>query len=430
MRDLKKGGRIPLGGGKTTLEYSGTDMRVRVKDASRTATSSAPGVSVAGGRITVDHDLLTGPVEIVSVGTGRYRLETEDGTICDGESYGTSVVAEIYAKGGVSRLFFCDRPDEGGGSGPVLTESGPVVGKKTEREIPELAGPVPGSVMEPVGTSDAKPQPAAPVHAAVRRPSYEDVPFNGSGGPPPVRCHEIDWRVLGGDLQLLEVLLDPGETVIAEAGAMVWMGDGISFDTRLGDGSSPSGGLMSGILKAAGRMLSGETLFLTHFTNKSSGQAVVGFGAPVPGTVVPIDLGRHGQAMFQKGAFLAAAYGTNLSIGLNQRLGAGLFGGEGFIMQKVSGDGMVFVQAGGHVFERRLDGERIRLDTGCLVGYCGDIDYSVELSGGLKTMLFGGEGIALATLKGTGTAWIQSLPFDRLARTMVAYMPKPSSSSR
>jgi len=226
--------------------------------------------------------------------------------------------------------------------------------------------------------------------------------------------HKLDYEILGTSAQTVEVILDPGETVIAEAGVMNYMTDGIRFETRMGDGASE--GVLGKLWSVGKRMLTGESLFMTHFSNQGKIPARVAFAAPYPGTVVPIELAQVGGTLIcQKDAFLCAAYGTALGISFNKRLGAGFFGGEGFILQKLEGDGLAFVHAGGTVIRKELNNETLRLDTGCLVAFTTGIDYDIQLAGGLKSMLFGGEGILLATLKGTGTVWIQSLPFSRLA---------------
>lgn len=226
--------------------------------------------------------------------------------------------------------------------------------------------------------------------------------------------HQLDYEILGSSAQSVEIILDPGETVIAEAGAMNYMTEGVRFDTRMGDGSSS--GLLGKLWSAGKRMLTGESLFMTHFSNAGKGQARVAFAAPYPGTVVPIELARIGGTLIcQKDAFLCAAHGTRVGISFAKRIGAGFFGGEGFILQKLEGDGLAFVHAGGTVIRKELNNEALRLDTGCLVAFSDGIDYDIGLAGGLKSMLFGGEGILLTTLKGTGSVWIQSLPFSRLA---------------
>ncbi len=238
-----------------------------------------------------------------------------------------------------------------------------------------------------------------------------------------MRSHEIDYRIHGEDLQFVEVYLDPGETVIAEAGAMIFMDEGITFEAKLGDGSEAQkrGGFLRKAASAAGRVMSGESLFMTHFTNSGGGRGKVAFGASVPGKIVPLDMAQIGcPVICQRDAFLCAALGTRVSVHLNRRFGSGLFGGEGFILQKLEGDGLAFVNAGGMIVERRLSGETIRVDTGCLVGFEEGLDYSIERAGGLKTMAFGGEGIFLATISGVGRVWLQSLPFSRLADPIIA----------
>ena len=222
--------------------------------------------------------------------------------------------------------------------------------------------------------------------------------------------HQLDYEILGASAQSVEIILDPGETVIAEAGVMNYMTDGIRFETRMGDGAAA--GVLGKLWGMGKRMLTGESLFMTHFSNAGKAQARVAFAAPYPGTVVPIQLAEHGGTLIcQKDAFLCAAYGTAVGISFNKRLGAGFFGGEGFILQKLEGDGLAFVHAGGTVIRKQLNKETLRLDTGCLVAFTAGIDYDIALAGGLKSMLFGGEGILLATLKGTGTVWVQSCRF-------------------
>ncbi|WP_421684213.1 TIGR00266 family protein [Stutzerimonas urumqiensis] len=226
--------------------------------------------------------------------------------------------------------------------------------------------------------------------------------------------HQLDYDILGGGAQSVEIVLDPGETVIAEAGAMNYMTEGVRFEARMGDGSSS--GMLGKLWGVGKRMLTGESLFLTHFTNEGAGRARVAFAAPYPGMVVPIDLAQVGGTLTcQKDSFLCAAYGTRVGVALSKRIGAGFFGGEGFVLQRLEGDGLAFVHAGGTVIRKELNNETLRLDTGCLVAFTQGIDYDIQLAGGLRSMLFGGEGLLLATLKGTGSVWIQSLPFSRLA---------------
>ncbi len=230
-----------------------------------------------------------------------------------------------------------------------------------------------------------------------------------------MQSHEIDYKIIGDDVQLVEVELDAGETVIAEAGAMLYMEDGISFETRLGDGSNPRAGFFDKILTAGSRLITGESLFLTHFSNQGWGKRHVAFSAPYPGTIIPLNLTvLGGRIIVQKDAFLCAALGTQIAITFNRRLGAGFFGGEGFIMQELRGDGKAFIHAGGTVIERYLNNEVLRVDTGCIVAYEPSIDFNVEQAGGLRSMVFGGEGIFLATLRGTGKIWLQSMPIRKL----------------
>lgn len=239
-----------------------------------------------------------------------------------------------------------------------------------------------------------------------------------------MRCHEVDHTIIGHEMQMVEVELDPGETVIAEAGAMNYLDDGIDFEAKMGDGSNPDEGWMGKLLSAGTRMITGESLFTTHFTNRANTKRRVAFSAPYPGTIIPVNLAEIGEELLcQKDAFLAAAFGTGLSIAFTRRLGTGFFGGEGFILQRLHGDGMVFIHAGGTVVKRELQGEKLRLDTGCLVAFTRGIDYNIERAGNLKSMFFGGEGFFLATLSGTGTVWIQSLPFSRLADRILEHAP-------
>jgi len=235
--------------------------------------------------------------------------------------------------------------------------------------------------------------------------------------------HVIDYQIKGESIQIVEVELDPMETVIAEAGAMLFMEEGILFETKMGDGSNPSQGLFDKLLSAGSRMLTGESLFMTHFTNRGNRKAKVGFSAPYPGTIIPVDLATspNRELVVQKDGFLCAAYGTKLSIVFNRKIGAGLVGGEGFILQKLSGDGKAFVHAGGTVIERTLNNETLRVDTGCVVAFESYIDFDVETTGSLKSMVFGGEGIFLATLRGSGKVWLQSMPIRKLVQALSPY---------
>ena len=231
--------------------------------------------------------------------------------------------------------------------------------------------------------------------------------------------HEIDYKILGNDIQFVEIELDPGETVIAEAGAMVYMEQGITFEVKMGDGSAPNQGLMGKLLSAGSRLITGESLFLTHFTNHGYGKSRVAFAAPYPGTIIPVDLKQvRNSLIVQKDGFLCAALGTRLTVTLNQKIGSGLVGGEGFILQKLEGDGKVFVHAGGTVIERQLNNKTLRIDTGCVVAFEPALDFDIETTGSLKSMVFGGEGLFLATMRGTGKVWLQSMPIRKLIRAL------------
>ncbi len=239
--------------------------------------------------------------------------------------------------------------------------------------------------------------------------------------------HEIDYKVFGDDMQYVQVELDPQETVVAEAGALMMMDDAIQMETIFGDGSKGNGqsGLMGKLLGAGKRLVTGESLFMTTFTNIGTGKRHVYFASPYPGKIIPMDLSQHkGKIICQKDAFLAAAKGVSVGIEFQKKIGVGFFGGEGFIMQKLEGDGMAFVHAGGAIHRKTLQpGEVLRVDTGCLVAMTSDVDYNIEMVGGVKTALFGGEGIFFATLRGPGTVWVQSLPFSRLASRVFAAAP-------
>ena len=232
--------------------------------------------------------------------------------------------------------------------------------------------------------------------------------------------HEIDYKIIGEDIQVVEIELDPNETVIAEAGSMLFMEDGITFETKMGDGSQPDQGFLGKLLQAGSRMVMGESLFMTHFTNRGVGKRKVAFAAPYPGTIMAVNLANiYGNTLIvQKDAFLCAALGTKLSIQFNQRLGAGFFGGEGFILEKIQGDGMAFIHSGGVVIERTLNNETLRVDTGCVVGFEPSINFDIQRAGGLRSMVFGGEGLFLATLRGSGKVWIQSMPISKLVQRL------------
>jgi len=244
--------------------------------------------------------------------------------------------------------------------------------------------------------------------------------------------HEIDYEIIGDDMQVVEVELDPEETVVAEAGAMNWMDNGISFETKMGDGSEVNESLLGKVFGAGKRAITGESIFMTHFTNKDYSKKKIAFAAPYPGKIIALELSELPQKQFtcQKNAFLCAALGTKLDITFNKRFGSGLFGGEGFILQKLSGDGRAFVHAGGTVVKKELNNEKLKVDTGCLVGFTAGIDYNIERAGKLKSMVFGGEGLFLATLKGTGTVYLQSLPFSRLADRIIKNAPRVSGKQK
>lgn len=245
-----------------------------------------------------------------------------------------------------------------------------------------------------------------------------------------MRCHEVDYTIIGDDLQTVEVELDPAETVIAEAGVMNWMDDGITFEAKMGDGSAANESMFGKLLGAGKRALTGESLFMTHFTNVGQGKRNVAFGAPYPGKIVALNMAECGEEILcQKDAFLCAAKGTSIGIAFTKKFGAGFFGGEGFILQRLQGDGMAFLHAGGTVVKKELNNDLIKVDTGCIVGFTPGIDYSIE-GVGLKSAFFGGEGLFLATLRGTGTVYLQSLPFSRLADRIIAHAPRQAGGER
>jgi len=238
------------------------------------------------------------------------------------------------------------------------------------------------------------------------------------------KAHEIDFTVYGDDMQFVEIGLDSGESVVAEAGAMMYMDGGIEMDSVFGDGSGRDGGKgVMGMLMGAGkRVLTGESLFMTVFTNGAYERKAVAFAAPYPGKIIPFDLCDHGgQIICQRDAFLCAAKGISIEIAFQKKIGAGLFGGEGFIMQRLLGDGLAFMHAGGTIIKKDLaQGEMLKIDTGCLVAMTASVNYDVEFVGNIKSAIFGGEGLFFATLKGPGAVWLQSLPFSRLADRMIA----------
>ena len=245
-------------------------------------------------------------------------------------------------------------------------------------------------------------------------------------------AHEIDYHIYGEEMQYVEIELDPQEIVIAEAGSFMMMDNGIQMETIFGDGSQEQTGLFGKLLSAGKRVLTGESLFMTAFINQNYNKSKVSFASPYPGKIIPIDLRQfRGKFICQKNAFLCAAKGVAVGIEFSKKLGTGLFGGEGFIMQKLEGDGMAFVHSGGTLAKKELQpGEILKVDTGCIVGFTQDVDYDIEFIGGIKNSLFGGEGLFYATLRGSGTVYIQSLPFSRLADRIIASAPRAGGSSR
>ncbi len=237
--------------------------------------------------------------------------------------------------------------------------------------------------------------------------------------------HEIDYRIIGEEMQYVEIELDPEETAIAESGSFMMMDDGIQMQTIFGDGSQRQGGggILGKLLGAGKRLLVGESLFMTAFSNTSTGKRRVSFASPYPGKIIPLDLQLlGGKVIAQKDAFLCAAKGVSIGIDFQRKLGTGIFGGEGFIMEKLEGDGMAFVHAGGHVFERELQpGELVKIDTGCLVALTQTVNYDIQFVGGIRNTIFGGEGLFFATLRGPGKVWIQTLPVSRLASRILSY---------
>lgn len=241
-----------------------------------------------------------------------------------------------------------------------------------------------------------------------------------------MNAHEIDYEIFGEEMQYVELELDPEEAVLAEAGNFMMMQDGIQMDTIFGDGSKQNEGFLGKVLGAGKRLLTGESLFMTVFSNKGVGKKKVSFASPYPGKVIPVDLNKFGgKFICQKDAFLCAAKGVSIGVEFSRKLGRGFFGGEGFIMQKMEGDGLAFVHSGGNTAEVVLEpGEKLKVDTGCIVGFTKEVNYDIEFIGGIRNSLFGGEGLFYATLTGPGTIFIQSLPFSRLAGRILAAAPQ------
>jgi uncharacterized protein (TIGR00266 family) len=244
--------------------------------------------------------------------------------------------------------------------------------------------------------------------------------------------HEIDYKVYGDDMQFVEVELDPQEAALAEAGGMMYMEDGIEMETIFGDGTQQTSGFLGALMGAGKRLLTGESLFMTVFQNRGAGKKKVAFGAPYPGKIIPVHLAEiGGEIICQKDSFLCAAKGVSVGIAFNRKIGAGLFGGEGFIMQRLQGDGWAFMHAGGTITQRDLTmGEMLRVDTGCIVAFQPTVNFDIQFVGKIKTAIFGGEGLFFATLRGPGRVWLQSLPLSRLADRIVAASPRAGGSSR
>ena len=247
-----------------------------------------------------------------------------------------------------------------------------------------------------------------------------------------MQAHEIDYHIYGEEMQYVEIELDPQEIVIAEAGSFMMMDNNIQMETIFGDGSRQENGLFGKLLSAGKRVLTGESLFMTAFINQNNTKSKVSFASPYPGKIIPIDLTQFGgKFICQKDSFLCAAKGVSIGIEFSKKLGRGLFGGEGFIMQKIEGDGMAFVHTGGTLAKKELAaGEILKVDTGCIVGFTKDVDYDIEFIGGIKNSIFGGEGLFYATLRGPGTVYVQSLPFSRLADRIIASAPRAGGNSR
>lgn len=244
--------------------------------------------------------------------------------------------------------------------------------------------------------------------------------------------HEIDYEIHGNEMQFVEIELDPQEAAVAEAGSMMYMEDGIEMETVFGDGSEARGGFLDSLLGAGKRLLTGESLFTTVFLNRGAGKKKVAFGAPYPGKIIPIHLADiGGELIAQKDSFLCAAKGVSLGIAFQKKIGVGFFGGEGFIMQRLTGDGWAFVHAGGTLMEKQLaPGDSLRVDTGCIVAFQPTVNYDVQYVGKIKSAIFGGEGLFFATLRGPGRIWLQSLPFSRLADRVYAAAPQGGGKSK
>ncbi|MFQ3173473.1 MAG: hypothetical protein ACI9WT_001329 [Flavobacterium sp.] len=258
------------------------------------------------------------------------------------------------------------------------------------------------------------------------------MPRSTNQETPIMRAHEIEYQIFGEEMQYVEIELDPQEIVIAEAGSFMMMDNNIQMETIFGDGSEQQSGIFGKLLNAGKRVLTGESLFMTAFINQNNTKSKVSFAAPYPGKILPIDLTEfQGKFICQKSSFLCAAKGVSVGMEFSKKLGRGFFGGEGFIMQKIEGDGMAFVHSGGTLAKKELRaGEVLKVDTGCIVGFTKGVDYDIEFISGIKNSVFGGEGLFYATLRGPGTVYVQSLPFSRLADRIIASAPKAGGSSR
>lgn len=245
-----------------------------------------------------------------------------------------------------------------------------------------------------------------------------------------MKSDEIDYKIFGDDMQYVEVELDPNETVIGEAGSMMYMHEGIEYETKLGDGSNPQKGFLDQLVEVGKRAISQESIFLTHYSNHSHEKSQVAFAAPYPGKIIPLNLAKlKGEVICQKDAFLCAAKGSSISVEFSKKLGRGFFGGEGFILQKIEGDGHAFIHACGGICLKKISNETLRVDTGSIVAFTQGVQYDIEMVSGMKSMLFGGEGLFLATLSGTGYVWLQSMPFSKLADKVLMASRLPSGNS-
>lgn len=280
----------------------------------------------------------------------------------------------------------------------------------------------PGTMVWKQGFADWQPI-AQVAELAAAHPAATEMPPLPAGG---VHCQEIDYKIFGNEMQFVEVELDPEESVVAEAGAMMHMTDGIEMETIFGDGSASQSGFLDKLVGAGKRLISGAGLFCTVFSNRHPGKARVAFAAPYPGKIVPLDLRDYDNRIIcQKDAFLCAAKGVSIGVAFQKRMGTGLFGGEGFIMQKLEGDGLTFLHAGGTIVQKDLAaGETLRIDTGCLVALTREVGYDIQYVGNVRSAIFGGEGLFFAVLRGPGHVWLQSLPFSRLAGRIYQAMPQ------